>query len=291
MLKLSDIRIRDPFILPVVSEKTYYLYGTTDTNTWSGSGVGFFAYRSLDLENWEGPYQVFEPPVGFWADENFWAPEVFIYQGKYIMIASFKGKGICRGVQTLGSESPMGPFLPCTDGPVTPASWECLDGTLYVEEGTPWLVFSHEWTQIIDGEICAVPLSVDLKEMIGEVRVLFRATSAKWVRKNSGTITNEAGESGYVTDGPFLYKNVDGKLCMIWSSYTKDSYAIGEAVSSNGKITGKWIQGERPIYEKDGGHGMIFETFDGRRCLVFHSPNDFPNERTVLIEDYLYSNG
>gem|GEM_PF-5943964 len=41
MLKLSDIRIRDPFILPVVSEKTYYLYGTTDTNTWNGSGVGF----------------------------------------------------------------------------------------------------------------------------------------------------------------------------------------------------------------------------------------------------------
>lgn len=55
------------------------------------------------------------------------------------------------------------PFVPLSDGPVTPADWECLDGTLYVAaDGTPYLVFCHEWLQVKDGEMCAMPLTPDL---------------------------------------------------------------------------------------------------------------------------------
>lgn len=35
---------------------------------------------------------------------------------------------------------------------------------------------------------------------------------------------------------------------------------------------------------KDGGHGMIFETFDGRKMFVLHRPNKAPDERANLTE-------
>ena len=46
---------------------------------------------------------------------------------------------------------------------------ESLDGTLYVDRsGKPWMVFCHEWLQVGDGQICAIPMSDDLGEAIGD---------------------------------------------------------------------------------------------------------------------------
>ena len=36
-----------------------------------------------------------------------------------------------------------------------------LDGTLWVEGGTPYMVFCHEWCQMKDGRMCYAPLSSD----------------------------------------------------------------------------------------------------------------------------------
>src|SRR5688572_25664773 len=87
-LNLDDIHLRDPFVLPVSVEGKYYLYGTNGPNPWDNS-VGFDAYISCDLEEWSGPTPVFRPPLGFWADRSFWAPEVFFHHGRYFMCASF----------------------------------------------------------------------------------------------------------------------------------------------------------------------------------------------------------
>ena len=63
LLRASDIKIRDPFVLPVAAEQIYYLYGTTDKNPWGGHpGEGFDTYRSRDLIHWEGPFPAFRPP-------------------------------------------------------------------------------------------------------------------------------------------------------------------------------------------------------------------------------------
>src|SRR5512146_309706 len=123
-MKLSDIHIRDPFILPVSSERRYYLYGTMGQYAFAGRGFGFDCYTSAELETWEGPFPVFRPPAGFWADRNFWAPEVHAYRGQYFLFASFKAEGICRGTQILAAESPLGPFRPLSARPVTPSDWE-----------------------------------------------------------------------------------------------------------------------------------------------------------------------
>jgi len=278
MTALAEIRIRDPFILPVPEEGVYYLYGTTDAAVWTGGAVGFDAYRSTDLMDWEGPLPVFRPPSGFWATQNFWAPEVHRYGGRYALLASFKAPGRRRGTQVLTADAPQGPFVPLTDGPVTPAEWECLDGTLYVESGRPWIIFCHEWVQVGDGEICALRLSDDLASASEEPRLLFRASEAPWAQPISSK-----GRHGYVTDGPWLHRLASGALIMLWSSFGAGGYTIGQARSASGDISGPWQQLPEPLYAGDGGHCMVFRAFDGGLWLAFHRPNQSPHERPQFV--------
>jgi len=278
MLRKEDIQLRDPFVLPVEETGEYYLYGSTDKNIWRGPATGFDTYRSKDLESWEGPFPAFRPGPDFWSDTQYWASEVHRYQGRYYMFATFKAEGVCRGTQILVSDDPAGPFVPHSDGPVTPRDWECLDGTLYVDRsGRPWMVFCHEWVQVKDGEICAVPLTPSLDRADGEPVTLFSASQAPWVDPiREGDV--------YVTDGPFLYTCEDGALLMLWSSFKGGKYAQGIARSTTGDVTGPWVQENEPLYESDGGHGMMFRAFDGRLFLALHTPNKTPDERPVFIE-------
>jgi hypothetical protein len=277
MPRLTDIQIRDPFIVPVAEERRYYLYGTTDLNCWGPPATGFDAYCSSDFAEWEGPFPVFRPEPGFWSDRNYWAPEVHRYGNSYYMLASFKAEGVCRGTQVLRSESPRGPFRVHSNGPVTPRDWECLDGTLFVaEDHIPWMVFCHEWVQVHDGQICAIPLTPELCAATGDPVLLFHASDAPWGR-------HMENQADYVTDGPFLHRCADGTLLMLWSSFCDTGYAQGVARSQTGKITGPWEQLPEPLYKGDGGHGMIFRAFDGQLYLTLHSPNETPHERAHLL--------
>lgn len=278
-LKLSDIHIRDPFVVSVASEKLYYMYGTMGEYAWTESAVGFDCYVSADLETWEGPFSIFRPPTNFWADRNFWAPEVYLYKNKYYMFASFKAKSVSRGTQILVADSPRGPFGLVSERPVTPAYWECLDGTLYVSpEGSPWMVFSHEWVQVGDGQICAIPLTEDLSNAAGKPVTLFSASQSPWAKE-----INSKGRIGYVTDGPWMHRLPDGELLILWSSHGVGGYSVGVARSSSGELKGPWVQDSQPLYGKDGGHCMTFRDFDGNLWLSFHSPDANPYERPKFM--------
>ena len=269
MLRIKDIQIRDPFILTLKEEGRYVLYGTTDKHCWSGKATGFNAYTSVDLKRWRGPHKAFRPPKNFWADRNFWAPEVHRHGGRFFMFASFKSADAARGTQVLVSDRPEGPFRRHSPFPVTPQGWECLDGTLHVDaRGRPWMVFCHEWVQIGDGAICAMPLSDDLTTALAPPQVLFSASSAPWTveaRWNDGT-------TGKITDGPFLHRTAAGVLVMLWSSLCKTGYALAVA-RSDGGLLGPWHQQDRPLFGEDGGHGMLFRTFAGDLRLAIHRPN------------------
>lgn len=279
MLKLTDIHIRDPFVLPIAAEEQYYLYGTTGAQAWTATATGIDYYTSADLESWAGPFPAFRPPADFWADRNFWAPEVHEYQGGYYMLASFKAKDIRRGTQILAASRPAGPFLPISDSPTTPRDWECLDGTLFVDaDNQPWMVFCHEWVQVGDGEICALRLSADLTAAIEPPLVLFRASEAPWALE-----LNSKGRKGYVTDGPWLHRLASGALIMLWSSFGTGGYTVGMALSTSGDILGPWQQLPDPLYAGDGGHCMVFRDFDGQLWLAFHRPNPSPDERPQFV--------
>ena len=275
-LKTSEIPIRDPFVVPVSEQGLYYLYGSTDADIWSGKGCGFDVYRSNNLRDWQGPFPVFRPWPGFWADKNYWAPEVHLYKGRYYMLASFYADGYCRGTQIMAADTPMGPFEKHSDGPVTPKDWDCLDGTLLIEDGKPWIVFCREWTMIGDGQICAMRLNDDLSESIGEPQTLFSASDAAWARQLKVEVDNVPFKIAHVTDGPFMYRTDNDNLLMLWSSFThygKAEYALGAAYSESGKIVGPWKHGSEPLFSNDGGHGMLFTRFDGQLMLILHSPN------------------
>jgi hypothetical protein len=217
MPHISDIQMRDPFV--VREGKTYYLFGSTDTDIWRTKAVGFDMYKSEgNLTDFEGPFPAFRPPENFWAEVNFWAPEVHQYRDEYFMFATFKPKTGRRGTAVLKSTAHAvhgaaahgagvaGPYIPWSEGPITPAEWECLDGTLYIDRDKKhWMVFCHEWVQVGDGEICLIPLTDDLKKAAGKPELLFRASEAPWAYPLKGR-----EPPAYVTDGPSLYTTTNG---------------------------------------------------------------------------------
>ena len=144
------------------------------------------------------------------------------------MFATFRVNDIQRGTAILVCDTPNGTFKVHSNGPITPSDWEALDGTFYVEDGTPYMIFCHEWTQIKNGAMCVVQLSDDLSAPVSEPRDLFFAGDAIWkhdIRDGNGC---------YVTDGPFIVKK-EGKLSLIWSSFYKGEYCQAVARSDNGK--------------------------------------------------------
>ena len=277
-MKLAEIYVRDPFILPF--EGSYYLYAKIIRED-----SKFVVYKSQDLENWSGPEVVFQPDPDFWGKRDFWAPEVHCYNGKFYMFASFKAEGKCRGTHVLISDHPQGPFYPVSSAPATPADWECLDGTLYVDKnGNPYMVFCHEWLQIGNGTMCYARLGRDLAAQIEKPTLMFSAHDYPFV---VGCIE---GRESYVTDGPFLHRCQNDDLLMIWSSFGKNGYFIHVQKSDNGEITGQWLP-QNMLFSENGGHGMLFRTFDGKLKLVFHSPNDIAGAERAKIVDILECDG
>ena len=272
-MKLSEIHIRDPFIL--IHNGIYYMYGTYSLTT----KEGFYVYKSADMENFE-KILCFSPDENFWATADFWAPEVHEYNGAFYMFASFRSETRCRGTQILRAEKPEGPFIPISDGPVTPEDWYCLDGTLYVHtDGTPYMVFCHEWTQIHDGEMCYIQLTPDLSAPVGEPVVMFKASESPYVVE----INHGVNRYGRVTDGPYFYRAEDGKLIMIWSSLGEKGYIQAQAISNTGDIFGLWNHTAPLIFDKDGGHGMIYKDRDDSLKITLHTPNKPPHERATFF--------
>ena len=280
IMKSSEINLRDPFIL--LHEGRYYLYGTRSETCW-GEADGFDCYVSGDRENWEGPFEIFHRPEGFWADRAYWAPECVFWQGAFYLITTLGAADRTKGVYALRAESPLGPFALWGER-LTPEEWNCIDGTLYVEDGKPWLVFSYSFESSPEGDMCAVELKDDLSGPAGEPVKLFSAAEAPWARPVPFAKA-EFGMEGdvYFTDGPCVLRLPDGKLVMTWSSWSEHAYAVGIAESTSGRLTGPWVQRAEPLYPANGGHGMLFWEKDNSLWFTLHSPNDKYLERPVFF--------
>lgn len=276
-MRKEEINIRDPFVL--YENGKYYLYGTRALN-FGRSVAGFDVYMSDDLENWSEPIPCCDSEKHGLNRSVNWAPEVHKYKGKYFMFATFAQENGLRGTYSLCSDSPLGPFVPHSKGALTPDGWECLDGTLYVdEEGKPYLVFCHEHTQIVDGTICYVPLNDTLDAPIGEAVLLFCASS-------TGVSDPIWKDRHFVTDGPFMYRTRTNELLMIWSTFIKGNYAECVVKFKDGKL-GTSFEHLPVLIDDDGGHGMLFS--DGEKTyFTYHTPNKSGLERPMfrLIEDH-----
>jgi len=296
LLSLSDIHVRDPFVVADKSSGTYYMYASVSNRLHTIDSIqGVEVYTSKDLIHWNEPIPVFIIPDNFWAHHFVWAPEVHAFNGRYYLFVTFTSVDSLpsipgrpplqkRGTQVLVADKLTGPFKPFQNRSHTPTGWMALDGTLWVEDGIPYMVFCHEWIQLANGTIELARLKKDLSDLAEDPETLFRAGDAPWVRDLKWKDEKGKAYLTLVTDGPFLYRTFKGKLLMIWSSFGDKDYSVGIAESVSGKIAGPWKQQEKPLFTGDGGHGMIFTTFDGRIMLSLHKPNRDPDERAGFYE-------
>jgi len=276
-VKRADFYIRDPFVL--VDGGRYLAY----QSCWRGVIVR----ESADLENWtEGKNVMTLPPETDCT--KVWAPEVHKYGNDYWLFVTLtqshkagtpkamspkaKPKNLVpRGTWAFKAPSPLGPFKAVKDGPVPPRELMTLDGTLYVEDGQPYMVYCHEWCQMANGTIEYAPLAKGFASFTAEPKTMLSARRA-------------VPGAGSITDGAFFWRSEKSKrLYMIWSNFIKGSgYCVLIRRSESGKIAGPWSK-DRLLYTKDGGHGMIFKDLAGKLRLALHQPNS-GNERMQLLE-------
>jgi len=275
-VSLSEISMSDPFVHPDEKTRTYYLIGS-----------GGRLYKSPDLKSWTGPYSVIDL-TGTWMNGHFVAaPEIHRIGEKYYLAGTWNDHNhLIENVprrynvptnqtQLLVADSPDGPFRPLVpefEFCLGPGDWDIIDGTLYQEDGTTYMVFVHEWTQIIDGTMAYMPLSRGLERRTAEPTTLFRASEAPWAKEmNSiGEATFGLKMPGWVTDGPQLFRTQTGRLGMLWSSWGDHRYAQGVAYSTSGSIRGPWVQEKEALKGDNSGHGMLFRTFDGTLLFIVH---------------------
>jgi hypothetical protein len=292
-LKLPGIPARDASILADADSRTYYLY--TSPEAPAGSVV---AYKSKDLTNWEGPASVFQVPPESWAKsaEGVRDPRVFAYRGKYYLFATlFNSESIIakppaswrvnsmRGTQLFVSESPQGPFsaVPSSaNKPYTPADYVALGGSLYIEGDLAWLIYVHDWTQVIDATIDAVRLKADLSAPVEAPTYLFEASDAPWFQQQTAASREPRY---YPAGGPFVYRTRNGSLIMLWSSPRNGKSAVTVARSVTGEVRGPWKQGTT-LLSDDSAQATVFKSFDGRLMMAVHQPAGGGGARAKLVE-------
>lgn len=261
---LEDIHLRDPFI--VKEGDTYYLTGTLSHENIS-DGYGVPLYISKDLKSWSGPQLIVDRDKGLNEYSCFWAPEIHKVENEYWLFVTLEPNGGKRGTYLFKSEKIEGEYV--FVGRVTPSDIFSLDGTLYEEDGERYVVYCYEWVEAHDGHIRAVKLLKDGSGIdVSTDTLLFKASAnVFYPRQNPNKIT----------DGPYLYKE-DGKLKMLWSTVGGNKAYLLLSATSKGGLFDEWVQ-EGLIYDKDGGHGMIFETIEGERKILIHAPNGRNPER------------
>lgn len=281
---LDSIRLSDPFIFPDTDSKTYYMTGT-----------GGMLWKSKDLALWSGPYKPYVVDPDSWMGPRpmVWAAEIHKYNGKYYFFATFTNLEVNidtveynviprRACHVLVSDKPEGPYVSINKNTCyLPADKPTLDATLWIDnDSLPYMVYCHEWLQNRNGTVEKIRLKDDFSNTIGEPTIMFRANESPWSRE-----TTEDGKikPNMVTDGPFLFKTTNGRLGIIWTSWIGDVYTQGVAYSLSSTLDGPWIQEPDPITPPNFGHGMIFNTFDGRTLMAVHSHLRVGQERVIRI--------
>lgn len=266
---LEEINFRDPYIVKdgkggYVMTGTVYHYNYNDGNM-------CLLYKSKDLKKWQGPFKIVD---GDKLDDkyyDFWAPEIHIIDGRFFLAITLHKKGCKRGTYLFESDSLDGEYkMRCR---ITPEDKSSLDGTLLCQDGEVWCTYCHEYIDVHDGHIRSVKLNKDMNGIdLSTDRLLFKASA------NSYKLTKKKYK---VTDGPFYFR--EGKeLFLLWSTeLAGGTYALLLAKSSDGRAEGEFVQ-QGVLFDKDGGHAMIFEDYDGSKKLVLHCPN----ARTIFTREF-----
>ena len=190
----------DPFVL--YEDGVYYLYATNN-------GEGFNAAISTDLVHWTDIGQVaFRADIV--GDNNFWAPEVYKYNGRFYLFYSAEGH-----LAVAVADSPAGPFVKTAD------TWllerDAIDGHVFFDDdGRIWLYLVHFDS---GNHIWVYELNDDLVS----------------VKPGSGVkLTFPEGWEGRINEGPTVLKH-NGTYYLTYSGddYQTVNYAVAYMTSQS----------------------------------------------------------
>lgn len=217
--------IGDPFILKA-SDGKYYLYATSD------AGSGFKVWVSEDMLHWQvKPMKAYSKSADTWGNKDFWAPEVYEWDGKYHMYYSafWKEKKSLRMGHAV-SDHPEGPFVDVSGEPMFDLGYAVIDGHVFIDDdGRAYLYYSRDCSENVvvkyhESHIYGVELDKDKHSFLGEPKLLLMP-SEEWELNSGDYRWNE---------GPYVVK-YQGKYYMHYSGnfYGSRDYSVGYAVSDS----------------------------------------------------------
>lgn len=308
----------DPFLL--CDGNCYYLYGTTGV-------CGFKVFKSEDLRDWTDCGLALDGRQELsWADNCYWAPEVYARNGKYYMFYSAdwldnpSGEEENFRIGVAVSDSPEGPFINMKNGPIFDPGYPIIDADVFFDDetGRSYLYFSRccykhpveselsAWArengmydEIEESWVYGVELSPDFSSVIGEPVLLLNPPYAKddpQTEWESRSVT--CGEvNRRWTEGSFTFKE-GGRYYMMYSAnfFGGANYAVGYAVSDN--PLGPYMKNpSNPVLQKNGevtgtGHCMAVRLPSGRMACVYHGRTEKTGDaRVVFIDRMEIKNG
>lgn len=306
-IPLSQLNHLDPFFFPDEESQMYYhVYPRYNPN---GTPAALDLYESPNLTDWRKAGVAWEPSKDFLGNADCWAPDIYKWKGKHYIFVTFSrlkditdishwnlsNFEIHAGVTVLVSDSgPRGPYrenVPKGTLNVTPAEWNCIDGSFYVDnDGNPWMIYSGELSMFYEGRVYAQRMNDDLSALVGEPHLLFTSNAflAPWIW-DSGI---RDGKRVFITDAPYVWKDDEsGNLIMIWSGNSISGYAIGQAISTSGDILGPWEQEPERLNADTGGHAHVFRDLNGTLRISYHTKNFGQGPYVTTVKPIFISDG
>ena len=211
--------IGDPHVLAMQGE--YFTFAT-------GGPIGFNVWRSTDLVTFTKEKAVKKIS---WVSGDYWAPEVYPWQGRYVMF--FTGREKASGSLRMGvafSDAPQGPYEDPLGAPLFDFGYAVIDGTLVIgRDGTPYMIYSRDCSEnvvngIHESHLYGVQLAADLLSTVGEP-VLLTQPDVPWETVSGDYRWNE---------GPYVVEH-DGRYYLYYSGnyYASKEYSVGVAVADH----------------------------------------------------------
>lgn len=194
----------------------------------TGGPIGFFTWKSNDLVKFERTKALKKVS---WAASDYWAPEVFAWQGKYVML--FTARQRSTGSLRTGiafSDTPEGEYKDPLDAPLMDYGYATIDATLTTDaEGNPYLIYVRDISENRIGSggeshIYGVRLADDLLSTVGDP-VLLLTPQGEWESRSGSERWNE---------GPAVLEH-DGKWYLFYSAngYFMKEYSVCVAVADH----------------------------------------------------------
>lgn len=246
-------------------KNTYYLYGTNELDT----SKGFKVFTSKDLEHWEssegsGDGLALKKGDAF-GNGNFWAPQVFSYNGAYYMAYTADEQ-----IAIAKASSPLGPFTQSEKEPFFKnTQYKTIDPFIFFDDDGQ--IYLYYVKQNGGNNLYGAKLKDDFSEIIESTEQACIVATEQW--------ENTENASWPVTEGPTVIKR-DDTYYIFYSAndFRNPDYAVGYATSKS--PLGPWEKQDAPIISRNNlpengtGHGDIFEGKDDQLYYVMHTHND-----------------